>query len=172
MNIEIVQGTREDRDVFWNLMQLYQYDFSEHSGEDPNEKGLFSYDILNRYWTDEGVQEGRKAFLIRVNGNLAGFALLHGFSYLDNPETEHTVAEFFVMRKWRRRGIGRLVALDLFRRFPGKWDIGQERKNVKAQLFWRQIINKFTHGHYIEVDSQPPGWDGPVQSFVSKPVGR
>ncbi|HSH79923.1 MAG TPA: hypothetical protein VLA19_15460 [Herpetosiphonaceae bacterium] len=88
-------------------------------------------------------------------------------SYLGRGDTEHNIAEFFVLRKWRRLGIGRRVAFDLFERFPGGWEIAEERLNAAAQAFWRSIVGEYTGGYFTEVDSHPPAWDGPVQYFRS-----
>jgi predicted acetyltransferase len=53
-------------------MQLYLYDFSEMCGDDCDERGLFEYEYLPRYW----IEPERHPFLIRVDGKLAGFALV------------------------------------------------------------------------------------------------
>lgn len=166
--VRIVEATEDDKLVFRNLMQLYQYDFSEYNNADPNPHGVFEYTYLDHYWTPAGKRDGRVPFLVRVNGHLAGFVLKNRWSYLDSPDTEHAVAEFFVMRKWRRRGIGRLVALELFRRFPSKWEVGEEHENTAAQGFWRAVINEYTKGNYREVDLESSSWHGPVQVFHSR----
>jgi predicted acetyltransferase len=33
------------------------------------------------------------------------------------------MSEFFVLRKYRRQGIGRTAAVELFERFPGPWRV-------------------------------------------------
>ncbi len=33
------------------------------------------------------------------------------------------MAEFFVLRRWRRTGVGRAAVRDLLERFPGTWEI-------------------------------------------------
>lgn len=101
-----------------------------------------------------------------VGGNLVGFILINSHSYLPETVVDHTVAEFFILRKWRRKGIGRQVMREIFCRYPGRWEVGQERANVKAQAFWRLVVAEATAGNYIEVDSHEPNWDGPVQSFT------
>ena len=50
------------------------------------------------------------------------------------------MAEFFVMRKYRRRGIGRQAAADVFARFAGPWQVRQQRSNPAATAFWRRAI--------------------------------
>ena len=41
----------------------------------------------------------------------------------------HDMAEFFVMRKYRRHGIGIVAARELFARFPGDWQVRQLTAN-------------------------------------------
>ena len=50
------------------------------------------------------------------------------------------MAEFFVMRKYRRHGVGRQAALEIFRRFPGPWQVRQQRFNPEATAFWHKSI--------------------------------
>jgi predicted acetyltransferase len=165
--VALVEATDDNKTIFENLMQLYQYDSSEYNGEDCNSHGRYLYTHLDHYWKGDGRDvEGRRAFLITVGGKLAGFVLIIGFELLPGTSTDHSVAELFIMRKWRRRGIGRQVMLEIFRRYPGRWQITQERGNLKAQAFWRSVVAEATGGKFVEIDSRPPEWDGPVQTFT------
>jgi predicted acetyltransferase len=167
--VEVVIGEVWDKPVFRNLMQLYLYDFSEHDRRDPDPHGLFDYGYLDHYWTSDWRDDGWVPFLVRVEGRLAGFALKggRGYSHLGRNDTEHSITEFFVMRKWRGSGVGCRVAFELFDRFSGRWEVAQKRTNVVAQSFWRSVIGEYTGGDFENVDSRTPGWDGFVQCFVS-----
>lgn len=68
-----------------------------------------------------------------MNGRWAGFALVRAESPFD-------MSEFFVMRKYRRQGVGRAAAVELFRRFSGPWQVRQQRTNPGATEFWRTAI--------------------------------
>ena len=50
------------------------------------------------------------------------------------------MAEFFVMRKYRRAGLGRRAAAEIFPLFPGEWTVRQQRGNAPATSFWRTAI--------------------------------
>lgn len=164
----LIVADHQDKPLFQRLMQLYQYDSSEFNGEEPDAHGVFAYDYLDHYWTEHGRDvERRVPLLIRVDGQPAGFVLLNGFPYLEETEVDRSFAELFIMRKWRRRGIARQVVLEVLRRYPGRWQVGQERANLPAQAFWRAVLGEFTGGGYEEVDSQAPAWDGPVQIFCA-----
>lgn len=110
-------------------MEFYSYDWSELDGRDVDEHGEFGYPWLDHYWTDEN----RHAFLIRVEGQLAGLALVR-------QEQRTEMAEFFVLRRYRRHGIGTTAAREVFRRFPGPWQVMQHVTNPGATAFWRKAI--------------------------------
>ncbi len=170
-DVAIVIATADDKPIFRNLMNLYKYDLSEYSKEDPNSHGTFEYNYLDHYWSYAVQTESRVPFLVRVNGQLAGFILKYGknaWSALRRPDVDHVLSEFFIMRKWRRQGIGRRVAFELFRRYPGVWEVSQERANAPAQRFWAAVIGEYTQGHFEHIESYPPDWDGPVQVFRSE----
>ncbi|MBB6669546.1 GNAT family N-acetyltransferase [Cohnella nanjingensis] len=143
------------------LLELYKYDFSAYDPEDVDENGCYGYPYLDLYWTEAG----RHPFFIRVEGRLAGFALVRELGANARGQTIYSMAEFFVMRLYRQRGVGQHAAVALFERFRGAWKVGQIEANVPAQLFWRRTIGKYTNENYEEI--RESGWDGPIQSFSS-----
>lgn len=171
MNIEISEVPHESKPILRNLMELYCYDFSEIAGDDCNDNGLYGYPPLDLYW----VESGRHAFFVRVDGRLAGFVLVkEGSLYLENTiddDVPMQIAEFFILRKYRRQGIGTQVAWKIFDRFPGRWEVAEIIENTNAQIFWRNIIGQYTNGQFDELYLDNERWHGPVQIFSSrKPV--
>lgn len=162
LNIEIHPALLGDKPVLRNLLELCSHDYSEYDNADVDEHGLFGYDYLDPYWTEKG----RHPFFIRVAGRLAGFVLVRDVRQGGRRVT-HTIAEFFVMRKYRRRGVGRQVAWMIFDSFPGRWSVSQEQGNLPAQNFWRQVIAEYTHGMYEEEHLMTEEWHGPCQTFSS-----
>jgi len=160
-HVELRPARLEDKVVLQRLMELYLYDFSEYEGADVDAGGLYGYGYLDQYW----VESTRYPFLIRVDGRWAGFALVRDYADSDGTLV-HGMAEFFVMRKYRRAGIGRAVACRLFDAFPGSWHVGQVVENVPAQRFWRRVIGEYSHGQFQEIRRE--FWDGPLQMFVSE----
>jgi predicted acetyltransferase len=77
------------------------------------------------------------------------------------------VVEFFVMRKYRRRGAGARVASSVFERFPGGWEVRIDRDNLPAQAFWRRVVGDVTGGRYDERVFDDERWRGPVIFFDS-----
>jgi predicted acetyltransferase len=74
---------------------------------------------------------------------LAGFALVT-ISELSGDGEGYDMAEFFVLRSYRHRGIGRELAQKVWLRFPGLWQIRVMANNVAAFKFWASSIAKFT----------------------------
>jgi predicted acetyltransferase len=101
MEIGLQSIKKEEKPILRNLLELYQYDFSEFEGGDVGDQGLFGYDDLDHYWTEPG----RFAFFIHCDSQLAGFALVR-----DIPDgsdgVAHVMAEYFVLRKYRRKHVG------------------------------------------------------------------
>jgi hypothetical protein len=73
MAIEILPASINDKSLIQKMMELYQYDFSEFTETDLDEHGYFGYSHLDNYW----VETNRYPFLVRVDGQLAGFALVN-----------------------------------------------------------------------------------------------
>jgi predicted acetyltransferase len=161
MNIQLTRAAAHEQPIIENLMQLYLYDFSEICGDDCDEQGRFEYEYLPRYW----VEPERYPYLIRANGKLAGFALVRLRTEAPEDPPPHAVAEFFILRKYRRQGVGEQAAFQIFDRFPGPWEVAEIPENVGAIHFWRRVIDTYTGGNYEEIID--PDWKGPVQSFVS-----
>ena len=144
MQLEVLPVSIEDKPVLANLLELYMHDFSEFTGWDINEHGHYGYRYLDHYWTESG----RHPFIVRVDGRLAGFALVTILMLDERPET--WMSEFFILRKYRRQGVGQAVARQLFGQFPGQWSVAQMDRNVAAQRFWRAVTDQYTGGAFEE----------------------
>src|SRR5262245_24382591 len=165
MQITLLPAAASEKTALANLMQLYLYDLSEVNGADPDQNGRFDAAHLDAYW----IEADCHPFLIRVDAQLAGFALVHRQSRLHTSFDGHSIADFLVMRRYRRQGVGRTVAMLLFDRFPGAWEVSSSADNVPGHVFWRGVVDHYTGGHYAESWLQTPLWRGPVESFVVPP---
>jgi predicted acetyltransferase len=86
-----------------------------------------------------------------VDGRLAGFALLRrGTCFPERDvlgdDSGMMITEFFVMRKYRRQGIGKQVAPELFEHYPGRWEVAELPQNAARLAFWRKTIGEYTRG--------------------------
>ena len=135
--LEVIRATPEQEPVLANLLELYAHDFSEFHNLNIGEDGRFGYPSLPLYWSEPG----RHPFLIRMDGKLAGLVLVKKGSEVSDNEAVWDMAEFFVVRGCRRRGIGTQVAHEVWRRFPGMWEVRVMQANIAAQRFWAGAIS-------------------------------
>src|SRR6202020_509129 len=73
---------------------------------------------LDLYWRLDGF----RPLLIRVRQHLAGFALINTRSRR-NSSIEHNMAEFFVARKHRRRGVATEAVRQILAQYRGHWEL-------------------------------------------------
>ena len=150
MNIEIVPVGIDDKEILRNLLEKYNYEFSQYDQRDVNGLGLYGYMYLDNYWNEDN----RWAFFIRVDGNLAGFAMVNDFPEAQE-ETDYSLAEFFIMYKYRRCGVGKYAAKKVFSMFKGKWQLKRHPKNIGSVHFWDAVVNEYTGGNYRLVKFYP-----------------
>jgi predicted acetyltransferase len=60
------------------------------------------------------------------------------------------MAEFFVARAFRRRGIGLAAVRLIFDRYAGSWHIMEYQRNQHATEFWRRAVRVYTGGKFQE----------------------
>ncbi len=167
MNLEIIPAVPEHRPVLRALFELYAHDFSPMTGADVNARGTYTEDHFLIGWWDEHAH-AFYPFLLRVDGHWAGFAWVEVGSYIAPGRMRHwLMEEFFILRKYRGRGLGEWFAAQLFDRFPGVWEVGEIHENTDAQAFWRKVIGRYTGGRFEEMTVNNERWVGPVQRFES-----
>jgi len=163
MQIRVVPAGRSDHEALRNLFQLYAYDFSEVLRTEVDETGRFRQGPLDPYWTDSW----RFPFMLRSDEHLAGFALVDRKSKLSGAEDVWDMAEFFVLRKYRRAGLGTRAAHLIFALHAGRWEVRQRHANATATSFWRSAISDYTGRCFSEELCENDRWRGPVQRFTS-----
>jgi predicted acetyltransferase len=131
--ISLDVATRSDSLLMSNLLELYIHDLSDvFPNIELGADGRFGYEKLPLYWSEP---ERRFAFLIRCDGRVAGLVLAtRGSPAVEDPDVLD-VAEFFVLRRHRRSGIGRLAAFLLWHALPGKWTVRVSEGNPAALAF-------------------------------------
>ena len=117
-----------------NLFEHYCHDMSEWFDVDTEADGSYSYDTAS-VWAS-----GYEVYLARVGTSIAGFAVIGS----------RDVREFFVLRKFRRRGVGKQMAALLWNEHPGEWLVRVLEANAPAVLFWRTAISGYCVGSYQE----------------------
>lgn len=161
--MELIKVSFEKKMILRNLMELYQYDMSQFEDDnenDVNEYGLFDYMYLDHYWTEEG----RIPFFIMKSGKLAGFVLVRELTAASNCKSpKFSIAEFFILRKYRRQGVGKEVAYKVFEMIKGSWSVSWLEKNLPAKVFWTKAIMEYSNG----ICSEAVYAGNPALEFIS-----
>lgn len=164
-SIALDAATPADATLLANLLELYIHDLS---GAFPDvtlgPDGRFGYRRLPLYWTEP---DRRFAFLIRADDQVAGFILAtRGSPAAEDPDVLD-VAEFFVLRRHRRSGVGRRAAALLWRRLPGRWTVRVLAANTSGLAFWREVVHEVSPGCAAEAPSSDAGRNWRVFTFDS-----
>ena len=166
--LEVIAAGGEQQTTLANLLELYAHDFSEFHPLEIGVSGRFGYPSLPLYWSEPG----RCPLLIKMGGNLAGFAFVKRGSEFSGSLAVWDMAEFFVLRGYRRRGIGTQAAHEVWRQFPGPWEIRVMQSNVSAHPFWECAISEFTGEAPHPVFAEKGGKHWKLYSFDSECKGR
>jgi predicted acetyltransferase len=145
MHVKVEKAVLENKMLIDNLMQYYFYDFSEFLDMHVKGNGRFGdYPNLNAYWSEEG----HFPYLVIYEGRYAGFILVKKAE--SGGKERFLISEFFIMKKYRKSGLGKASAHQVFDRHKGNWEVLQVEKNLPAQAFWRKVISQYTNGVYTE----------------------
>jgi RimJ/RimL family protein N-acetyltransferase/predicted acetyltransferase len=143
--IKLVPASIDDYPILQNMSNFYAYDISEYMQWSQAEDGTLDIGLdFIKYWQVEDCYP----FLIRYQDELVGFAIV------DKQGTDNTIdfnmAQFFILRKFKNKGIGRLAAYYLFRKFAGVWEVSVIPGNEGAYRFWRSIIKSYNSNEFEE----------------------
>lgn len=158
--MEVRLATVADRRALQRMLELYQYELSDIWDQDLNASGEFSY-ALDRYWS----VTGNYAYVALVDGHYAGFALVDDQVKL--PGGEYWMDQFFVMKKYRRNGVGCELAATVIHLHPGQWQVGQMTANHAARTFWHKALQAISTESFDEFTVTEGWWQGFIQKFAS-----
>jgi predicted acetyltransferase len=152
VSVRDARGTARDREWIESVYRDYLDDLSPlntgvFSATSLGEIGYSESDQLNRWFGDSSVNP-----LVILRGNdPVGFAMVaRGAAAPGRQAVDYRMAEFFVARTWRRRGVGRLAVELILNRFAGRWEITEYLRNPVAVAFWRRVVANYTQGRYQE----------------------
>lgn len=151
MNIQLKLVTIDEKEILRNLLEKYDYEFSQWDKRDVNALGLYGYSYLDYYWTEEN----RWAYFIFADDKLAGFAMIIDLPEVDDRPTDFQMAEFFVMHKYRRSQVGKQAFFQVLDLHRGKWQLKCHPANQTSGLFWNKVIAEYTNGSYERVNAYP-----------------
>ena len=156
--VELVQTGPEHAELIRNLYQFYAYESSDWEQEDVEVDGRFYIheEHLARYWQEPQWS----ANLILVDGFIAGFLLIER-SELPGLEALE-LADLFILKKYRRQGIGRALATQVLTSGKEDWLVRFYREDEMALAFWRSVLDELPRPvHAIELDD-----DQQLMSFL------
>ena len=161
LNLHPIQN---DHATLASLAQFYLYELSEIENLDICDNGRFEHDILH----GTAVRSDLLPFVIYAAEQLIGFVLISQHSRMRSHFSGHSIETIFVLRRYRRHGLGRSSVCEVFDRFPGVWEVATHGQNVRGMAFWRSVIDIYTNGSYQETWLQEASWRGTVHSFLSQ----
>lgn len=146
MSFILLQASKEYKTAIENLMQFYMYDFTEFIKYDVEDNGLFAaYPHLEEYWIEEN---NKFPYVIKKEDKYVGFVLVNRIE--SEGRSYFSIAEFFIMKKYRRLGIGKAIAIQVFDLHKGQWEVYQKDSNKPARVFWKKVIKEYTKGQFSE----------------------
>ena len=160
---ELVPATLAELPVMQTMATYYVYDISEYCGDEAgwgfSETGLYECSDLKPYFEDPAAHP----YFIRVAGELAGFAIVDTKG--STEDIAFNMAQFWVHRKFKGRGVGADAARQCFARFPGLWEVNVIPANLGAFAFWRRIIHRSAIGPVAEGRRPAPHLGGAIKDL-------
>lgn len=132
MALEVRKAADAERPTIERLIQLYLYDMASERPWPLDPDGRYAYDFLDRFW--------QHPYLLYANGELAGFALVVRGCPITGRADCWFIAEFFVLRPYRRHGLGREATQRLLALHLGDWHIATLQTNTQALAFWGRAL--------------------------------
>lgn len=134
---------KDEYKIIRNLIPYYIYDMSFEMNWDCNEEGQWDgAEDLIEYWKNDS----HHPYLIKLDGKIVGFALIRPFPY---ESDRNEIGEFFIAKKFTRKGIGTQIAKHLFDTYRGKWLIRVLKDYTSALNFWEKVIDEYTNGQFV-----------------------
>jgi predicted acetyltransferase len=144
MDIRLDKVKLEEKNILFRLLQYSLFEESLTDLNEMNSKGLFEYKWFESYFNDDR----RFAFFVREQSTnkLLGFVMINDFVQVVTEG--HSIAEFLVIPKYRKQGIGKKVAYECFEMFEGDWEIKPSFNNSNAFKFWQRVVSEYTNQDY------------------------
>lgn len=152
VTLELVPTEREQMPLIRNLYQFYIYESSDWEQEDVEVDGRFYIhdEHLVRYWQEPGWS----AQLLLVDGFIAGFLLIERSELPGVDALE--LADLFILKKYRRQGIGRALATQVLMSGEDNWLVRFYGQDEIALAFWRSVLADLPRPvEALELDDEP-----------------
>ncbi|RRS08137.1 GNAT family N-acetyltransferase [Pseudoalteromonas sp. J010] len=141
--MEIRQAVGPLTQVYFNLVQAYEAEFSALTKKLPDSNGVFQLDTP--------LDEQHFGYLAYENEFPVGF--INIFKAHNNFE----VCEFYIVPAARKRKLGSAFMSRVWQMYPGHWQIKQIQGADHAISFWRSVLT-LNSIDYIESQYQDDYW--------------
>ena len=137
--LSIEPAQPKDQTLLFRLLQLYFFDSTHWSDEDLQEDGLYECD-------EEGLlmffdsNERNRAYILGVNGNPAGLALVEDVPFEGKRISEF--ADLFVLPKYRRLGLASAATTQIVINSQNPWLFAIFRQNQEARRYWQTAFKR------------------------------
>ena len=148
--IELKICETKNKEILIRLIQFYYYDLDASSDLAHVKLKNGKYEDMpyfDNYW----FEKQRFPYLVFYNTPPIGFVLIHNISV--NINLKWKLAEFFIMRPFRRHGIASNVFRTIINNHKGAWEISVLKDNSPALKFWEKELRgaiKCYHGQFPE----------------------
>ena len=138
-DLSIEPAKPEEKALLFRLLQLYFFDSTRWSGEDVQEDGSYECDEdgLTNYFDS---QSGNRAYILRVDGKPAGFALVEAVPFEGKEISEF--ADLFVLPKYRRLGLASATATQIVINSQSPWLFAIFRSDGEALRYWKSSFKR------------------------------
>jgi len=127
----------ESDTILKNLYEHYCHDMSEWLGFETQADGRYSYDT-SVFWSGDFA-----AYLAKIDGVLAGFAVVASAERWLGKAAARDVKDFFVLRSQRRKDYAESMARFIWDQFPADWIVRVLPTNKPAVPFWRRAVHNY-----------------------------
>jgi predicted acetyltransferase len=144
--MQITKVEQNGKDILRQLITLFLHDLSEFNSdlEINQSNGLFEFDVFEWFFEKEGLTP----FFIHEEDKIIGFILLQSGQFSNQEFADYVLNSFFIIKKYRRRGLGKEACKEFFKQFPGRYAISQVKTNTPAIHFWKSIYKSFSIEFY------------------------
>lgn len=144
MQIKIIPVDKFNENVFFNLLDKYNCELSQYELTDTNPDGLYDNERFKKYLANERFF-AKLFFAEKIPVGLVAYSIYYSTS---KKFFISSLNEFFVLPKYRRRGIGKFFAYKIFDTCNEFWKVEIHPLNITAQMFWKNVIISYSNGNY------------------------
>ena len=140
IDIKLIEANSEDKNILENLFQYYLHDLSEYTENLGLESdGRFDITDIELFIT----QDNLLPIKILLNNEIIGFIFL-----IKGKTVDYVINDMFILRKFRSKGLGKVVTKIIFDQYKGSYVVMQLVNNKPAITFWHAIY----HNSQIEYE--------------------